>query len=76
MSSPSGPVSSCCQQDRYAKYNLYKANPFDQRPVKNQPNQWCSNELILKDKALRCKAMVQPLDIAHDEAVSANTKPF
>jgi len=55
--------NSCCGS-KY-QYNLVKANPFDQRMYR-QPNQWCSNDLILRDPALRCKAQIQPLDIDLD----------
>lgn len=55
--------NSCCVPGAYNGYNLLAANPFDHRPIPQQPNQWCSNELILKDKDLRCRAKIQPLDI-------------
>ena len=60
--------NSCCVPGAYNGYNLMAANPFDRRPITNQRNPWCSNELILKDKALRCAARVQPLDILHSRA--------
>lgn len=59
---------SCCVPGAYNGYNLLTANPFDRRPIPFQPNKWCSNDLILKDKELRCKALVQPLDVLHDRA--------
>ena len=57
---------NCCQQDRYTGYNLNKANPFDGRYMPFQRNPWCSNELLIRDPALRCKAKVQPLDMNID----------
>lgn len=49
-------------------FNLYEANPFDSRKYP-QYNEWCSNELILKDKNLRCLARVQPLDIVFNQSL-------
>lgn len=69
-------VNTCCQPEFVDKFNLYKANPFDQRTVRNQRNPWCSNELILKDKSLRCLAKVQPLDLSLDTSVSNNIWPY
>jgi len=55
--------NSCCKPGSYNGFNLENANPFDSRSNPFQSNQWCSNELILKDKELRCRARIQPLDI-------------
>ena len=57
---------SCCVPGAYDRFNLHKANPFDPRVIKNQANPWCSNELILREKDLRCMSRVQPLDISLD----------
>jgi len=65
-------TNSCCVQGAYNGFNLMKANPFDPRAIPRQPNQWCSNELILRDKALRCQARIQPLDIELDHAMRAS----
>lgn len=67
-------LNSCC--DGNLNFNLYVANPFDQRPINNQYNPWCSNELILKDKALRCAAKVQPLDIGMSNSISGNLRQY
>lgn len=62
--------NSCCVPGAYNGFNLQAANPFDKRNIPNQANKWCSNELILKDKAMRCAARIQPLDILHAKATS------
>lgn len=69
-------LNSCCVPEMVDKFNLYKANPFDQRTIRHQSNPWCSNELILKDKNLRCLARVQPLDLSMDTSVSNNVWPY
>jgi hypothetical protein len=61
--------STCCVPAAYNGFNLYKANPFDSCQIPRQPNPWCSNELILRDKALRCKARIQPLDVTMEQSV-------
>jgi hypothetical protein len=68
--------TNCCMEGAGDKFNLYAANPFDARVLKYQTNRWCSNELILKDKSLRCRAKVQPLDIGLDKSVSKNLRPY
>lgn len=68
--------NTCCDPNVIGQFNLYKANPFDQRPIKNQSNPWCSNELILKDAELRCKAKVQPLDVSVHQSLSNNIQPY
>ena len=60
--------NSCCVPGAYNGINLHAANPFDKRPIYKQPNKWCSNELILKDKDLRCQARIQPLDVLSNQA--------
>lgn len=60
--------STCCTPGAYNGFNLYQANPFDSREIR-QPNPWCSNELILRDKALRCAARIQPLDTTMEQSV-------
>jgi len=57
---------SCCVPGAYSRFNLHKANPFDPRAIKSQANPWCSNELILREKDLRCMSRVQPLDLGLD----------
>ncbi len=69
-------INSCCKINMYNKYNLLVSNPFDSRQIRHQYNPWCSNELILKDKELRCKANIQPLDISLDHSVSNNIWPY
>ena len=69
-------MNTCCVPEMVDKFNLYKANPFDQRQILNQRNQWCSNELLLKDKNLRLLAGVQPLDLSLDTSVSNNVWPY
>tara|TARA_R100001163_G_C5068494_1_gene208932 strand:- start:1072 stop:1332 length:261 start_codon:yes stop_codon:yes gene_type:complete len=64
--------NSCCVPGAYNGFNLYKANPFDPRAIPRQPNQWCSNELIMRDKDLRCQARIQPLDIELDAALKVS----
>ena len=66
-------LNSCCLASKYSTYNLNKANPFDPR-VFRQPNQWCSNDLILRDPTLRCKAMIQPLDVTFGQSVTIADK--
>ena len=46
-------VNTCCVFNRYENINLSRANPFDPR-IYRQPNQWCKNELILRDPKMRC----------------------
>lgn len=65
-------TNSCCIPGAYNGFNLLKANPFDPRSIPGQPNQWCSNELILQDKEMRCQARIQPLDVEFDHAVRAS----
>lgn len=67
-------TTSCCIPGAYNGINLQAANPFDTRINPTQPNQWCSNELILKDKDLRCKARIQPLDVLMGEALEMAKK--
>jgi len=66
-------LNSCCLTSKYQNYNLNKANPFDQRMYR-QPNQWCSNDLILRDPAMRCKALIQPLDVTFDQSIAIADK--
>ena len=54
---------TCCNPKRYNKVDTFRANPFDDRLMPFQKNEWCSNELILRDPAMRCQAMIQPLDM-------------
>lgn len=72
MSDSCKPVVKVCQK---ANFNLYIANPFDSRKF-SQFNQWCSNDLILKDKNLRCLARVNNLDVVFDRAVSKNMSKY
>ena len=67
-------VNSCCTPGAYNGFNLLAANPFDPRPIPRQPNQWCSNEMILRDKEMRCAARIQPLDIELDRAMRASAQ--
>lgn len=66
--------NSCCVPGAYNGFNLMKANPFDPRKIQYQPNQWCSNELILRDKELRCQARIQPLDVELDNSIKVANK--
>jgi hypothetical protein len=68
--------NSCCIPGAYNGYNLLSANPFDQRIMPCQANLWCSNELILKDKDLRCKARIQPLDILLNNATKLSKADY
>lgn len=61
-------INTCCVGTKYDTYNLNRANPFDPR-MYPQPNPWCSNDLILRDPSLRCKAYVQPLDVLLDSSI-------
>jgi hypothetical protein len=60
--------NSCCVPGGYKGFNLYTSNPFDSREIR-QPNPWCSNELILRDKAMRCAARIQPIDTTMEESL-------
>lgn len=62
--------NSCCHPGAYNGFNLYSANPFDDRKLPFQANEWCSNELILRDKNLRCQARVQPVDVTMRKALN------
>lgn len=60
--------NTCCVAGGYKGYNLYKANPFDPREIR-QPNAWCSNELLLRDKDMRCESRIQMIDISMGESL-------
>lgn len=68
--------NSCCLPNAYDGYNLYVANPFDQRRFAGQYNDWCSNDLILKDKDLRGQARIQPLDMDLSNTTRNYSKPY
>jgi hypothetical protein len=61
---------TCCQSGAYLHINTFKANPFDDRVMPFQKNQWCSNELLLRDPEMRCDARVQPLDLGLHKGTS------
>jgi len=66
--------NTCCMIDQYHHINTHKANPFDDRIMPFQKNLWCSNELILRDPAMRCAAKIQPLDLGLHKGTSRAQK--